>query len=97
MPSADEAFIEARKSFSPRKKYQWSHPIIYLAGKKTGWNFLNERDGRDIFYDFKKNYEELVKAVNNGKEFFIPEDKVEEELKPLDQKLFESLRKKFKI
>jgi hypothetical protein len=45
----------------------------------------------------KKNYEELVKAVNNGKEFFIPEDKVEEELKPLDQKLFESLRKKFKI
>ena len=97
LPSADEAFIEARKSFSPRKKYQWSHPIIYLAGKKTGWNFLNERDGRDIFYDFKKNYEELVKAVNNGKEFFIPEDKVEEELKPLDQKLFESLRKKFKI
>lgn len=97
LPSADEAFIEARKSFSPRKKYQWSHPIIYLAGKKTGWNFLNERDGRDIFYDFKKNYEVLVKAVNNGKEFFIPEDKVEEELKPLDQKLFESLRKKFKI
>ena len=97
LPSADEAFIEARKSFSPRKKYNWSHPIIYLAGKKTGWNFLNEKDGRDIFYDFKKNYEHLVKAVNNGKEFSIPEDSVDEELKPLDQKLFESLRKKFNI
>ena len=97
LPSADEAFIEARKSFSPRKKYNWSHPIIYLAGKKTGWNFLNEKDGRDIFYDFKKNYEHLVKAVNNGKEFSIPEDIVDEELKPLDQKLFESLRKKFNI
>ena len=97
LPSADEAFIEARKSFSPRKKYNWSHPIIYLAGKKTGWNFLNEKDGRDIFYDFKKNYEHLVKAVNNGKEFFIPEDSVDEELKPLNQKLFESLRKKFNI
>ena len=97
LPSADEAFIEARKSFSPRKKYNWSHPIIYLAGKKTGWNFLNEKDGRDIFYDFKKNYEYLVKAVNNGKEFSIPEDSVDEELKPLDQKLFESLRKKFNI
>jgi hypothetical protein len=97
LPSADEAFIEARKSFSPRKKYNWSHPIIYLAGKKTGWNFLNEKDGRDIFYDFKKNYEHLVKAVNNGKEFSIPEDNVDEELKPLDQKLFESLRKKFNI
>ena len=97
LPSVDEAFIEARKSFSPRKKYNWSHPIIYLAGKKTGWNFLNEKDGRDIFYDFKKNYEHLVKAVNNGKEFFIPEDSIDEELKPLDQKLFESLRKKFNI
>ena len=97
LPSADEAFIEARKSFSPRKKYNWSHPIIYLAGKKTGWNFLNEKDGRDIFYDLKKNYEHLVKAVNNGKEFSIPEDSVDEELKPLDQKLFESLRKKFNI
>ena len=97
LPSADEAFIEARKSFSPRKKYNCSHPIIYLAGKKTGWNFLNEKDGRDIFYDFKKNYEHLVKAVNNGKEFSIPEDSVDEELKPLDQKLFESLRKKFNI
>ena len=97
LPSADEAFIEARKSFSPRKKYNWSHPIIYLAGKKTGWNFLNEKDGRDIFYDFKKNYEHLVKAVNNGKEFSIPEDSVDEELKPLDKKLFESLRKKFNI
>ena len=97
LPSADEAFIEARKSFSPRKKYNWSHPIIYLAGKKTGWNFLNEKDGRDIFYDFKKNYEHLVKAVNNGKVFSIPEDSVDEELKPLDQKLFESLRKKFNI
>jgi len=97
LPSADEAFIEARKSFSPRKKYNWSHPIIYLAGKKTGWNLLNEKDGRDIFYDFKKNYEHLVKAVNNGKEFSIPEDSVDEELKPLDQKLFESLRKKFNI
>ena len=97
LPSADEAFIEARKSFSPRKKYNWSHPIIYLAGKKTGWNFLNEKDGRDIFYDFKKNYEHLVKAVNNGKEFSIPEDSVDEELKPLDQKLLESLRKKFNI
>jgi len=97
LPSADEAFIEARKSFSPRKKYKWSHPIIYLAGKKTGWNFLNEKDGRDIFYDFKKNYEHLVKAVNNGKEFSIREDSVDEELKPLDQKLFESLRKKFNI
>ncbi len=97
LPSADEAFIEARKSFSPRKKYNWSHPIIYFAGKKTGWNFLNEKDGRDIFYEFKKNYNNLIHAANNGKVFQIPNEEVTEKLQPLDQKLFESLRKKYNI
>ena len=97
LPTAEEAFIEARKSFSPRKKYNWSHPIIYFAGKKTGWNFLNEKDGRDIFYEFKKNYNNLIHAANNGKVFQIPNEEVTEKLQPLDQKLFESLRKKYNI
>ena len=97
LPTAEEAFIEARKSFSPRKKYNWSHPIIYFAGKRTGWNFLNEKDGRDIFYEFKKNYNNLIHAADNGKVFQIPNEEVYEKLQPLDQKLFESLRKKYNI
>ena len=97
LPSPEEAFIEARKSYYTKKKYNWSHPIVYFAGKKTGWNFLNEKDGKDIFYDFKKNYNTFVKAINGGKEFNIPKDEIDEELKPLDQKLFETLRKKYKI
>ena len=31
-PSSEEAYIEARKSFAPRNKYPWSHPIVYYAG-----------------------------------------------------------------
>ena len=62
LPSAGEAFIEARKSFSPRKKYNWSHPIIYLAGKKTGWNFLNEKDS----FGFKSlnHFIPLIDVIN---------------------------------
>ena len=97
LPSADEAFVEARKSFSPRKEYNWTHPIVYFAGKKTGWNLLNEKDGKDIFYEFKRNYEELIKKVGNGKVFKVPKEKTTEDLKPLNQKLFESLRNKHKI
>ena len=97
LPSADEAFVEARKSFSPRKEYNWTHPIVYFAGKKTGWNLLNEKDGKDIFYEFKRNYEELIKKVGNGKVFKVPKEKTAEDLEPLNQKLFESLRNKHKI
>ena len=97
LPSADEAFVEARKSFSPRKEYNWTHPIVYFAGKKTGWNLLNEKDGKDIFYEFKRNYEELIKKVGKGKVFKLPKEKTTEDLKPLNQKLFESLRNKHKI
>lgn len=97
LPSADEAFVEARKSFSPRKEYNWTHPIVYFAGKKTGWNLLNEKDGKDIFYEFKRNYKELIKKVGNGKVFKVPKEKTAEDLEPLNQKLFESLRNKHKI
>ena len=97
LPSADEAFVEARKSFSPRKEYNWTHPIVYFAGKKTGWNLLNEKDGKDIFYEFKRNYEELIKKVGNGIVFKVPKEKTAEDLEPLNQKLFESLRNKHKI
>ena len=97
LPSADEAFIEARKSFSPRKEFNWSHAAVYYAGKKTGWNLINEKDGKEIFYDFKRNYDELIKQVNNGRILEIPIEEVAEDLKPLNQKLFESLRNKHKI
>ena len=38
----EEAYIEARKSYQPRAEINWSHPIVYFAGKKVGWNNLNE-------------------------------------------------------
>jgi hypothetical protein len=38
LPSAEEAYIEARKSYQPRKEFNWSNPIVYYAGKKIGWN-----------------------------------------------------------
>ena len=53
-PSVEEAYIEARKSYAPRTEYSWSHPIVYFTGKKIGWNFLDEKDSRELFSSFKK-------------------------------------------
>ena len=34
-PSVEEAYVEARRSYQPRKEFDWSHPVIYFVGKKN--------------------------------------------------------------
>ena len=96
-PSVEEAYIEARKSFSPRQQYPWSHPIVYFTGKKIGWNLLDERDSKELFHSFKKIFNRYKKNAVDGVEFKIEPIKEIPQPKPLNKKLFESLRKKHKV
>ena len=96
-PSVEEAYIEARKSFSPRQQYPWSHPIVYFTGKKIGWNLLDERDSKELFHSFKKIYNRYKKNAVDGVEFKIEPIKEIPQSKPLNKKLFESLKKKHKV
>ena len=98
-PSSEEAYIEARKSFAPRNKYPWSHPIVYFAGKKIGWSLLEEKNTKELFFAYKKTYLKLKELSLNGSKFEIEieiED-LDKDSTPLNKKLFESLRKKHKI
>ena len=97
LPSVEEAYIEARKSFSPRAEYPWSHPIVYFAGKKIGWNFLDEKDSKELFFSFKKIFNKLKLEAFNGNEFKIEKNANQPSLTPLNKKLFESLRKKHNV
>ena len=96
-PSVEEAYIEARKSFSPRQQYPWSHPIVYFTGKKIGWNLLDERDSKELFQSFKKIFNRYKENALSGVEFKIEPIKEIPQSKPLNKKLFESLRKKHKV
>ena len=96
-PSAEEAFIEARKSYSPRANFNWSHPIVYFAGKKIGWNILDEKDNKEAFKSFVKIYSKFKKEASNGVEFTIKNSSKEEVKQPLNKELLEELRKKHKI
>ena len=49
IPTPEEAFIEAQKSSSPRDSYPWTHPIIYWAGKETGWELINSSQNTNAF------------------------------------------------
>jgi hypothetical protein len=97
-PSVEEAYIEARKSFSPRTSYNWSHPVVYFSGKKVGWNLLDERDSKELFSAFSRTYIKMKDLAIKGEKFVLPsEESKESDLKPLDQKLLEKLRKKHNI
>ena len=96
-PSSEEAYIEARKSFAPRNKYPWSHPIVYFAGKKIGWSLLEEKNSKELFFAYKKTYLKLKELSLNGSKFEIEIEDLDKDSTPLNKKLFESLRKKHKI
>ena len=94
IPTPHEAFIEAQKSSSPRDRYPWTHPIIYWAGKETGWELINSSKNTSIFEAFTKTYSRLAKEMKAGKDFEIILKSSNEIVEPLDIKFFESLRKK---
>ena len=96
-PSAEDAYIEARKSYQPRSQLNWSHPIVYFAGKKIGWNNLNERDSKENFNIFKKIFNGLKNEVINGKKFEIKDNTSLKNRKPFNKDLFEELRRKHKV
>ena len=97
LPSAEEAYIEARKSYQPRKEFNWSNPIVYYAGKKIGWGNLNEKESKENFNNFRKVFNSLKIEALNGKQFKINKIKDSEELKPLNKKLLDKLRKKHRV
>ena len=97
-PSVEEAYVEARRSYQPRKEFDWSHPIIYFVGKKIGWNILNEKDSNQTFLIFKKVYTSMKLEAIKGKEFVLKSDgKDKEKLKPMNKDLFKKLRNKHKV
>lgn len=96
-PSVEEAFLEARRSYQPRKEFNWSHPIVFYSGKKIGWNIFNERDNKESFQLFKKTFNSLKYQAQEGKKFVIKNNNDKEKLKPLNKDLFKKLRNKYKV
>jgi hypothetical protein len=72
--------------------------VVYFSGKKVGWNLLDERDSKELFSAFSRTYIKMKDLAIKGEKFVLPsEESKESDLKPLDQKLLEKLRKKHNI
>ena len=102
LPSAHAAYIEACRAPTPRKEFAWSHPAVYYAGCASDWYFLSNTVEAVAFPVFKRNYEILLKRVQNGEQLSIDiplaiPEKIETPLTPEEnEKYFDEMLKLLK-
>ena len=68
VPDSWQAYLEACRAPSPKKAQQWSHAIVYLAGKASDWFFLANSVEEVAFPVFERNYQILLRRLRNGEE-----------------------------
>lgn len=73
LPDVKSAYYEAAKSTSPVTNCKFTHPIVYHAGRLTGWFELRNMEEFKVFPLFKLRYEELTKKILNGESIAEPE------------------------
>ena len=85
LPSAHAAYMEACRAPSPKKEYPWSHPAVYYAGRASDWFFLANTVEEQAFPVFKRNYDILLKRLQDGEQIDldIPRALPEEIIHPL--------------
>ena len=66
VPSAHQAYVEACQAPSPKVEYQWSHPAVYTAGKRSNWFFLSTTPEQFAFPVFKNNYLDVINSLDAG-------------------------------
>lgn len=75
IPDAHSAYREACCAASPKAEQQWSHPIVYFAGKETGWYFLQQNSEAKAFPIFKEHFSALLEQMRAGLTLEIPATK----------------------
>lgn len=91
LPTVRAAYMEACMKPSPKIKQSWSHPVVYHAGKSTGWHFLSNSSESMTFPIFERNYQILSKRAIDGEDITIDlpkaiEDKPSQVLPKKEQK-----------
>lgn len=71
LPDPRKAYLEAANAPSPKNAQQWSHPIVYLAGKTVGWYAMSHVAENITYPAYRDAYRELLKEALGGKEFVI--------------------------
>lgn len=75
IPPVRVAYLEAcRYSHEPVGK-PWSHPVVYYAGRETGWFMLRSEEERTTFGLFRYHYELVCRRFRAEEPFDMPQPK----------------------
>lgn len=72
LPNAHQAYLQACQAPSPKASQSWSHPIVYLAGRDTGWFILANEPETKAFKAFEQHYQKYLERVLQGESFEAP-------------------------
>jgi len=73
LPSLTDAYQEAAEKWRSPSRKAWSHPVVYHAGKATGWFELGNHTRDKTYSRFKEAYNSLCERVMCGEAFELPE------------------------
>lgn len=73
LPDVHSAYLEACRAGSPKSAWNWSHPIVYHAGRRTGWHLLANTPERQAFPFFREHFQRLENDYLGGKPLPLPE------------------------
>lgn len=73
IPTPAQAYKEACLAPAPKARYKWTHPIVYLAGKDTGWQYLHETQERFALPTFSEHYQRWRAKLLNGDVIEMPQ------------------------
>lgn len=73
VPSPRAAYLEACDKPSPKHEQQWTHPIVYFAGRDSDWFFLANNPEAKTWPVFEKHYQGYLLRLSRGECFELPE------------------------
>jgi hypothetical protein len=77
LSNARTAYLEACRKPGPKIDQKWSHPIVYLAGRDTGWHLLANEIESKALPAFSDVFQRYCNRLVDGEKFVI--DKIETE------------------
>ena len=71
LPNSRKAYQEACNKPSPKAEQQWSHAVVYLAGRDCGWHLLANEIESKALPAFADIYQQYCDRVIAGETFTI--------------------------
>ena len=73
IPEVTQAYYEAANASHNIKAHNWSHGIVYQAGRQVGWHSLKTQTAKITQPQFNKVYKDMMQRMVMGETFKAPE------------------------